>query len=212
MRFMIAIRCVRYSDYRVKCVSLTFALVLMLAVLSICVNRSSAAGGDGDIDPTFKSGGTEPGGMVDGVAVQPDGKIIIVGGYFGDDAERPFSILRLSVNGALDPSFNASGPGASHAVYTVALQPDGKIIIGGNFTGYIGDPTAPDGIMRLNADGTRDTAFNPGGTGTDGVINTIAVLPDGKILVGGTLGSYNGNSAASDRLMRLLCSWNTLDT
>ena len=71
-------------------------------------------------------------------------------------------IGRLNADGSLDTSFN---PGANGAVYAVAVQPDGKILVGGDFTtlGGGGTGTTPrNHIGRLNADGSLDTSFNPG--------------------------------------------------
>jgi hypothetical protein len=64
------------------------------------------------------------------------------------------------------------------------VQPDGKILIGGGFTSYNGDPNANDYIARLNSDGTLDTSFNYGaGTrGPNDAVFGIAVQPDGRIV------------------------------
>src|SRR5213075_3113580 len=136
-------------------------------------------------DTTFNPGGAGADGEVFAVAVQPDGKIVI-GGFFtsynGDAAGR---VMRLNADGTHDTSFNVGGVAANSFVRAVAVQPDGKIIIGGGFTGYNGDAAASDRIMRLNADGTRDTAFNPGGSGADNAVNAVALQADGKILIGG---------------------------
>ena len=86
----------------------------------------------------------------------------------------------------------------------VALQPDGKIVIGGFFDTYNGDAAASDYVMRLNADGTRDTTFNAGGSGAGpNRVEAVAMQPDGKIVIGGSFGEYNGDQAASDYVMRL---------
>src|SRR5947208_12378969 len=83
----------------------------------------------------------------------------------------------------------------------MAVQPDGKVVIGGFLTCYNGDTAASDPVIPLNADGTRDTTFNAGGAGADSTVEAIAVQPDGKIVIGGQFTSYNGDTAA--RIMRL---------
>src|SRR3712207_6714502 len=108
-----------------------------------------------------------------------------------------------AAGGGLDAAFNAGGAGATDNVFAVALQPDGKIIVGGNFTVYNGDAGVPDNIIRLNADGTRDATFNPGGLGANGSVLGLALQPDGKIVVAGLFTVYNGDGAAPDGLMRL---------
>src|SRR5205807_2493075 len=95
-------------------------------------------------------------------------------------------------------------PNANGTVYVVVVQPDGKILIGGDFTTLSpngGAAVTRSGIARLNADGTLDTAFNPNaneevilGVGVGGSGRSIAVQADGKILVGGHFSSIGGQT------------------
>src|SRR5450755_336324 len=71
-------------------------------------------------------------------------------------------------------------PNANGAIRVVVVQPDGKTLIGGDFTTVLG--VTRNRIARLNPDGTLDTAFNPNANAT---VQSIAVQTDGKILVGG---------------------------
>jgi len=93
-------------------------------------------------------------------------------------------IARLNPDGSLDASFD---PNANHWVYSLAVQPDGKILLGGAFTQMGGQ--ARSYIARLYPDGSLDTAFNPQ---ANGYITTLAVQPDGKILLGGDFTSIGG--------------------
>lgn len=93
-------------------------------------------------------------GLVTDMALQSDGKIIVTGyfqSYNGNNVNR---IVRLLSNGALDPSFNI-GSGFDASTHAIAIQPDGKILVGGAFTQYNGDSWS--GIVRLNIDGTADS-------------------------------------------------------
>jgi uncharacterized delta-60 repeat protein/uncharacterized repeat protein (TIGR01451 family) len=160
---------------------------------------------DGTRDATFNAGGSGANGTVSAVAVQPDGKIVIAGlftSYNGDAAASDY-VMRLNSDGTRDTSFNPIGTGADNWVHALAVQSDGKIVIGGDFAGYNGDAAASDYVMRLNPDGTRDTNFNAGGTGADATVNAIAVQPDGKIIIGGLFTRYNGDVGASNYLIRL---------
>src|SRR5262245_9675443 len=65
-----------------------------------------------------------------------------------------------AADGGLDGTFNAGESGTDTEVVCLAVQPDGKILIGGSFTTYNGDSTGAHFLMRLNADGTRDVTFN----------------------------------------------------
>lgn len=121
------------------------------------------------------------------MAVQGDGKIII-GGYFTsynfDSAPR---VARLNADCSIDNTFTP-GDGANDTVRCIALQDDGKIIIGGDFTSYNTIPV--NRIARLNKDGSLDTSFDPG-TGADDSVYSIALQSDGKILIGGAFTHYN---------------------
>ena len=93
-------------------------------------------------------------------------------------------------NGILDYSFKSKLNSYGYVRYIV-VQPDGKILIAGNFTEYNG--TAVNGIARLNPDGSLDTSFNQGGAGTaEGGVGVIVFQPDGKILIAGSFTKYNG--------------------
>jgi uncharacterized delta-60 repeat protein len=157
----------------------------------------------GERDPSFNVGGTGANGILRATAVQEDGKILIAGdlnAYNGAAANG--GITRLNTDGTLDTTFNPGGTGANNRVYAIALQEDGKIIIGGTFTGYNG-VNANDYIARLNTDGTLDTSFNMGQGGANNFVYAVAVQADGKILIGGDFTAYNGISIASDRILRL---------
>ncbi len=139
-------------------------------------------------------------GSVSAIARQSDGKVLIGGTFNAVNGTARVNIVRLNAGGTLDASFNP-GTGANSAVNSIAIQSDGKIIIGGGFLTYNG--VSVNHIARLNADGSLDTSFNGGtafGLGAVG-INTIAFQTSGKILVGGTFLTYNG--VAVSRILRL---------
>jgi len=161
-----------------------------------------------NVDNTFTGGVTE--GKVDArvSAVQPDGKILVGGGFsFVNGVERN-TLARLNADGTLDTNFNPGGAGPNSLVYEIKILSDGKILIGGGFATYNG--VAKAGIARLNADGTLDTAFNSAGTGLTGTAQTIDVQADGKILLSGSgVSAYNGVQRFS--VLRLNAD-GTLDT
>jgi uncharacterized delta-60 repeat protein len=115
------------------------------------------------------------------------------------------SINIFAQGGALDTSFDP-GTGADNTVLTTAVQADGKIVIGGDFTSYNG--TGRNRIARLNEDGTLDNTFDPG-TGANGRIWTTSIQTDGKIIIGGEFTSYN--ETGINRIARLNTD-GTLDT
>ncbi len=141
---------------------------------------------DGSVDTTFNVGsGTN--NNVYAIAIQSNSKIIIVGGFTSYNGAVNNCIVRLNTDGSIDTTFNV-GSGANYPVRSTAIQSDGKIIIGGDFTSYIG--TTMNRIARLNTDGTIDNSFNPG-IGASYSVQTISLQSDGKIIIGGLFTSYN---------------------
>ncbi|MDI1256880.1 MAG: T9SS type A sorting domain-containing protein [Flavobacterium sp.] len=151
---------------------------------------------DGTLDTTFNPG-TGANDVINCVAVQTDGKILIGGDFTAYNGTSTNHIARLNADGTPDFGFNA-GIGANSAVETFTLQSDGKIVIGGTFTSYNG--TSINRIARLNANGTLDTGFNVG-TGANNAVFSIKMQPDGKILVGGAFTAYN--NFMRNRIIRL---------
>jgi uncharacterized delta-60 repeat protein len=134
-------------------------------------------------------------------AIQPDGKIIVVGNFIKFNGIFASRLIRLNLDGTIDNDFLSNiGTGANAVVYRVAIQSDGKIIITGNFTTFNG--VSANRIIRLNIDGTTDTSFlNNIGTGANSHVLAIAIQPDGKIIVGGGFTTFNNVSA--NRIIRI---------
>jgi uncharacterized delta-60 repeat protein len=155
-------------------------------------NRVARLNADGSLDTGFNPG-TGANSWIRAIILQPDGKILIGGWFTSYNGTGRNFVARLNADGSLDTGFNP-GTGAIDWVYAMALQPDGKILIGGLFTSYNGTPR--NRVARLNADGSLDTGFNPG-TGANNLVYTMAVQPDGKIFIGGFFINYNGTPRRS---------------
>ncbi|HQQ62554.1 MAG TPA: thrombospondin type 3 repeat-containing protein [Pseudomonadales bacterium] len=156
------------------------------SVDGVARNAIARLNNDGSLDNSFNPG-TGVNGFVLSAAWQADGKIIIGGNFTAVNGVARNSIARLNSNGSLDNSFNP-GSGANNYVYAVAIQTDGKIILGGNFNTING--TSINRIARLNNDGSLDTTFNPG-TGANNWVKSVAIQPDGKIIIGGAFTFVN---------------------
>ncbi len=157
------------------------------------VNRVVRLSGDGEIDSAFDMGSGANNTVLD-TALQPNGKVVLGGGFSSYNGVPANGIARLNDDGSIDVSFN-SGVGAGGGmpyVYALALQPDGKIVITGSFTSYNG--ISRNRIARINADGSLDASFNVG-TGINAEGYSLHIQKDGKILIGGPFSSYNGFSA-----------------
>jgi len=157
-------------------------------VQGVFLNRVARLLSNGQVDRTFSL----PLGVaaeVSTIVRQPDGKILIGGMFVSTDAALRNHIARLNVDGTVDVGFNP-GSGADGNVNAIALQPDGKILIGGAFTKV--DSSSRYGLARLNADGTVDTSFNfSGGGAYNGPVQDILLQADNSIIIVGNFTSYN---------------------
>lgn len=137
-------------------------------------------------------------GRVDTVVLQSDGKILI-GGVFTtvNSVDRTY-LARLNSDGSLDTTFH---PQPFGSVYTLVVQADGRILVGGTFLSF--DPDDNDDtatvsrsyLARLNADGSLDTAFQPG---TNGSVYSLTLQSDGKLLIAGEFTSLQGTGQSAE--------------
>jgi len=164
---------------------------------SLPIGRIVRLHSNGQIDTSFRTGlyFDEP---IYGLALQPDGKIICGGLFTEYDGTTCNRLARLNSNGTLDTTFNTQ-TGATASVGRVILQPDGNILIGGDFTSYDGDYCFR--VARVKPDGRRDSTFTAI-PGASAVVYDMALQPDGKIIIAGNLNTYDFQSRK--KLARLL--------
>ena len=160
--------------------------------------------GNGTLDATFDPGTGPSAGDPWNIALQTDNKLLVAGSFTGFNGTPVGRIVRLLTTGAIDASF-ATGTGFSGAVFDIAVQPDGRIVVAGNFNLYNG--TICQNLVRLMPTGALDASFVPGTA--PNTIQRLAVQPDGRILVSGSFTTFNGTPRA--RIARLLAN-GTLDT
>jgi uncharacterized delta-60 repeat protein len=148
-------------------------------------------------------------------AVQRDGKVLVSGLFTHPISGFRTSVLRLNTDGTIDNAFELHVTpytylGAQDSpVLAIAQQTDDKIVIGGAFRnpfqGFDSeiashliqssvDVESPNGIARVNTDGTLDESFNPGTGVSGGAVRALAIQPNGKILIGGDFSTVNGFS------------------
>ncbi|MGA8277515.1 MAG: delta-60 repeat domain-containing protein [Rhodanobacteraceae bacterium] len=147
---------------------------------------------DGSIDTSFVDPNVDS--EVRAIAVQPDGRILIGGAFDQAGGQPRHDLARLNADGSLDTGFSdpdLHNGAASGTVWSIALQPDGKILIAGDFT-EIG-ATAQSYLARLSAAGARDTGF------ADPQLcclpaRSVALQADGKILVAGSFSQAGGST------------------
>lgn len=159
---------------------------------------------DGTLDNTFSDDGkqtTSVGTLDDGgssVAIQSDGKIVVAGTSYMTNND--FAVVRYNSDGTLDNTFSGDGiqttavGGTSDYGYSVAIQPDGKIVVAGNSANGVYTDFA---VVRYNSDGSLDNTFSSDGVQTTTITSgtaycrSVAIQSDGKIVMGGN--SWNGS-------------------
>ena len=158
---------------------------------------------DGTLDSTFGDAGTVltdfGGGSFDfarALAIQADGKLVVVGESHDSDSS-DFALARYLPNGTLDSTFGDAGKvltdfNITDSVSAVTLQPDGKLVVAGG-SGNCCDFIINDfALARYRPDGTLDSTFSDDGKvltdfnrGSDEGALTLALQPDGKLVVAG---------------------------
>jgi uncharacterized delta-60 repeat protein len=155
------------------------------------VNGIALVDTNGALDPSFEPNDSGFNGAINALALSP-GNQFVIGGSFSTSfsgGSRNY-IARLNADGSLDTAFN---PTVNGTVWAAAVQPDGRVLIGGDFNTVNGQTR--NHLARLNTDGTLDTTFNPGTTlrdpqGSQGSVYAIALPPNPIInlnrIAGGT--------------------------
>ena len=157
------------------------------SINGVAKNSLARLNTDGSLDMSFNLN-TGLNDKVEAVAVQVDGKTILGGAFTTFEGISQNRIIRILDDGSKDLSF-AIGSGFNNTIYTIVIQPDGKILVGGNFTQFNGVNT--NSILRLNNDGTLDSSFAVS-SGFNDYVKIILLQPDGKILIGGNFTTFNG--------------------
>lgn len=160
---------------------------------------------DGSLDTSFDPGSGAQrvvdtvayAGQVNEVLIQPNGKIVVGGGFSHYNGVSSPGIVRLNADGTMDQSFDVGqGLDLSGTIYEMVLQSDGKIIIGGNISSY--DGIERKAIARINADGSLDQNFYPNpSVSFAGQVLALGLQPDGKILAGGWFDEFETSQAAN---------------
>jgi uncharacterized delta-60 repeat protein len=130
--------------------------------------------------------------FVESVLVRPSDNKIFVGGDFSTYGGAPRgNIAWVNSDGSVDSTFSGL-TGATDSfprIYAVAVQADGKLLVGGFFSSFDGSPHY--NLVRLNPDSTIDSSFDVT-LGTDGSVRAFLIQPDGKIVIAGNIHAVNG--------------------
>jgi len=173
-------------------------------ILLATANSSAGQGvvrvdADGRLDTTFRAsvGFNSSFGGFHGIpscalALQTDGRVLIGGDIGNVNGSRRDGLARLHADGSLDESFApviTGGGLVTAGVKALAVQSDGRILIGGDFAFVNG--VRVRNLARLNRDGSLDTAFGIGGA-ADGFVYDLLIEVDGRIMVGGSFTHLKG--------------------
>ena len=205
---------------------------LTRTMLAIPLLSRLALGAAGGLDPSFGSGGKVVTGFGHNAraldaTLQSDGKLVVVLTLDNTPiATSAFAVARYLSNGTLDASFGRNGltkiafTNFINTPNSVAIQPDGKIVAGGEAQSADGS-VDEFAMARFNANGTLDTSFGTGGKVTTDFLtthaggfhegaNVVLLQPDGKILLGGVVSS--NPDAPTDTALARYNSNGSLDT
>ena len=136
----------------------------------------------------FTGGGK---GLVSEIVVDSNGKILVGGNFTSYQGTGSNYLTRINSDGTKDTSFNNFGSGFDSHVYSIVVDSSGNIIAGGFFDNY--KSSAQARLIRLNSDGSKDTSFNIG-TGFNGIVYSLSIDSNAKIVAGGTFTSYSGST------------------
>ena len=163
---------------------------------SVPANYLTYLNSDGTVDYTFN---TEDGfnSTVYALALDSNGKLYVGGAFTTYKGTTENYIIRLNPDGTKDTGFDNS-TGFNNPVWSLQLDSNGKLYVGGQFTTYKG--TTENRIIRLNSDGTKDTGFD-NSTGFNSTVYSLLLDSSGKLYVGGAFSSYKGTTA--NRIIRL---------
>ncbi len=160
-----------------------FVLFALFFTQAILAETDDLRRGGGQIDFSFAApriyGPGDPGQIV----FQPDGKLLATGNFSSNYVYPARLIYRFLPDGQLDSSFNPYFPAANTRVEDFMVQPDGKIIYTYQFLNS--GLNSSVGVYRLNSDGSRDNSFDFN-VQFFGLPKNISILPDGRILLGGS--------------------------
>ncbi len=160
---------------------------------------------DGTLDPSFQLAFPDNfRGYIQDMEVQPNGKIVAGGAFDFSELNLGFNLKRFNADGTLDNSFDPMIPINNPDVKTVALEADGKILVGGNFVNIGGQSRS--NFARLNPDGTADS-FNPN---ANLPVYAVELQQDGKILLAGIFSNVGGQPR--NRIARLTNDAPTVQT
>ncbi|SVC45598.1 uncharacterized protein METZ01_LOCUS298452, partial [marine metagenome] len=155
---------------------------------NMSANSIARLSSKGEMDPIFNPG-TGPNGAINVVKLF-QGQYLLIGGEFTEFNGKNYNhLVRINLDGVVDDTFNI-GSAASGVIMDIDVDSADRIIVVGDFTRF--DVIKCQNIIRLNPDGQIDSTFDSG-IGAVGIVNSVSVQPDDRIVIAGDFSLYNGS-------------------
>lgn len=184
-----------------------FSIILLLAGIFLTSTIARAAAGD--VDLSFSNANITPTfSRVNTSVIQTDGKIVVGGPFTAVNGATQIGLARLNIDGTLDPTFNSPFEVGSTGteVYALAIQPDGKILVGGSLT-TPGNVTQT--LLRVNTDGSIDASFVVNPQDVFGSVRQI-VFQNGTIYVSGAFSGVTRLNIDGSLIHKIASSWDSI--
>jgi uncharacterized delta-60 repeat protein len=164
----------------------------MLFLAVTLLNPLSSFAQAGFVDPSFLNGASGPNSWLWALALQPDGKLLAGGQFTSFNGVPRNQIVRLNADGNVDTNFSASLTAGEPTIHSLAVQPDGRVLIGGMFSGV--DGATRIRLARVNSDGTLDSNFVASVTGSLSfmTVSHLALQTNSQIVIAGSFETVNG--------------------
>src|SRR6187401_1878554 len=169
-----------------KSILIKYLLIILLHIPTAIYSQPP------QLDTTFNTGSGADAGINE-LIIQPDDKVIVGGMFVNFNGTAAGRIIRLMPDGEIDTTWNTSAGGADSEVRGMALQPDGKVLIGGIFNLYNGTPA--NSLVRLASDGNIDSVFIVG-AGPNNEVQGITVN-NNRVVIRGFFNEYQGTPVPS---------------
>jgi len=164
----------------------------MLLLLDALARPPASFGQAGFVDPSFLNGMTGPNSWLWAATLQPDGKLLLGGQFTSFNGVPRGQLVRLNADGSVDTTFSAGVTAGEPTIHSVLVQPDGKVLIGGMFSGINGATRIR--LARVNANGTLDTNFVATVTSNESFITVslLALQTNSQVVIAGWFDTVNG--------------------
>lgn len=173
--------------------SLSSRFTTLIATLLACwslgqLSRTRAVQPD-EPDPTFDAGQNISAGQLNAVVAQSDDKVVVAGRFTSWNGQARTNLVRLNVNGTLDPDFIGLQWGGSSEIYDLAVDPQNRLYVCGNWTQINGQ--ARPAVVRLKADGSFDESY-PSDSRWLNVGKRLTLLSDGSLIYNSFAAIFDG--------------------